>query len=154
MNDQPTTPSPSQQPSQQPSQPPSQPNPFFGHPAPQGPPPEGPPPAAQTAPLPVQRRPRRAGLAAAAVVATAVVVGGAAGIGGAAAWTALDDGSPSTSSSPTTTSQVVDTPQSAAPNGSVENVATKVLPSVVKIDVSGPQGAGSGSGIILSSDGE
>jgi len=33
-------------------------------------------------------------------------------------------------------------------------VAAEVLPSVVKIDVSGPQGAGSGSGIILSSDGQ
>jgi putative serine protease PepD len=32
-------------------------------------------------------------------------------------------------------------------------VAAKVLPSVVKIEVSGAQGAGSGSGIILSSDG-
>ena len=29
-----------------------------------------------------------------------------------------------------------------------------MLPSVVKIDVSGTQGAGSGSGIILSSDGQ
>jgi putative serine protease PepD len=36
----------------------------------------------------------------------------------------------------------------------VEQVAAKVLPSVVKIDVEGAQGAGSGSGIILSSDGE
>ncbi|HRD63082.1 MAG TPA: trypsin-like peptidase domain-containing protein, partial [Nocardioides sp.] len=52
-----------------------------------------------------------------------------------------------------TTSKVVDTPSSPAADGSVEAVANKVLPSVVKIDVSGAQGAGSGSGIILSSDG-
>jgi putative serine protease PepD len=36
----------------------------------------------------------------------------------------------------------------------VQAVAAKVLPSVVKIEVSGAQGAGSGSGIILSSDGQ
>jgi putative serine protease PepD len=106
-----------------------------------------------TAPLPVQRR-RRTGLAA-AVVATALVVGGAAGVGGAAAWSALDDNSSDAGSTPTTTtSQVADTPSSPAAQGSVEAVAAKVLPSVVKIDVSGSQGAGSGSGIILSSDGE
>ena len=145
MNDQPTSP------------PPGPPNPYFSSPAPQGPPPQGPPAAetTMTAPPPVQRRPRRAGLAA-AVVATALVAGGAAGVGGAAAWSALDDEGSSSAGSPgtRTTSQVVDTPDSAAPAGSVEQVAAKVLPSVVKIDVSGAQGAGSGSGIILSSDGE
>jgi putative serine protease PepD len=148
MNDQPTSPPPGPQ------------NPFSSA-APQGPPPEGPPAAATsmapttTAPLPVQRRPRRAGLAA-AVVATALVAGGAAGVGGAAAWSALDDGGSSSAGGPgtRTTSQVVDTPDSEAPAGSVEQVAAKVLPSVVEIDVSGAQGAGSGSGIILSSDGE
>ncbi|CAI9398999.1 hypothetical protein HIDPHFAB_00104 [Nocardioides sp. T2.26MG-1] len=110
---------------------------------------------AQPAQPPVQRRPRRTGFAA-AVVATALVAGGAAGVGGAAAWSALDDEGSSSAGSPgtRTTSQVVDTPDSEAPAGSVEQVAAKVLPSVVKIDVSGAQGAGSGSGIILSSDGE
>jgi putative serine protease PepD len=109
----------------------------------------------QTAPLQAQRRPRRAGLAT-AVLATAVVVGGVAGAGGAAAWSALDDNGTSTASSAgtPTTSQVVDTPDAPAPTGSVEAVAAKVLPSVVKINVSGSQGSGSGSGIILSSDGE
>jgi putative serine protease PepD len=89
---------------------------------------------------------------AAAVVATAAVLGGAAGVGGAAAWSALDDSSSAGGATPTT-SKVVDTPAADAPKGSVEQVASKVLPSVVKIDVSGPQGSGSGSGIILSSDG-
>jgi len=90
---------------------------------------------------------------ATAVVATAAVFGGAAGVGGAAAWSAWDDSSSSGGAAPTA-SQVVDTPAAAtAPHGSVEQVAAKVLPSVVKIDVSGPQGAGSGSGIVLSSDG-
>jgi putative serine protease PepD len=147
MNDQPTTP---------PSGPQDPHNPYFSYPAPQGPPPEGPPAGVAThpAPLPVERRPRRVGLAA-AVVATALVVGAGAGVGGAAAWSAFDDGSAGTGGTGArTTSQVVDTPDSPAAEGSVEQVAAKVLPSVVKIDVSGAQGAGSGSGIILSSDGE
>jgi len=42
---------------------------------------------------------------------------------------------------------------SALPAGSVEKVAATVLPSVVKINVSGSQGSGSGSGIVLSKDG-
>ena len=142
MNDRPTTPPPGD-------------NPYFSYPAPQGPPPEGPPAMTQTAPLPVERRPRRTGLAT-AVVATAVVMGGVAGVGGAAAWSALDGNGTSSAGGAGTpiTSQVVDTPDSPAPQGSVEAVAAKVLPSVVKIDVSGAQGSGSGSGIILSSDGE
>lgn len=145
MNDQPTTPPPGPQ------------NPYFSRP--QGPPPEGPPAGyvEHTTPLPTlerSRRPRRAGLAA-AVVATALVVGGAAGAGGAAAWSALDDDASngSGSGSTPTTSQVVDTPDTPAADGSVEAVAAKVLPSTVKIDVTSSQGAGSGSGIILSSDG-
>ncbi|KQW48795.1 trypsin [Nocardioides sp. Root1257] len=153
MTDQPTPPQGPQDPH----------NPYFSYPAPRGPRPEGPPAqsygpaplgAPQTETLPTQRRPRRTGLAA-AVVATALVVGAAAGVGGAAAWNAFDDSdSGSNDAGSAQTSQVVDTPSSPAADGSVEQVAAKVLPSVVKIDVSGSQGAGSGSGIILSSDGE
>ncbi|MFC7494624.1 MULTISPECIES: S1C family serine protease [unclassified Nocardioides] len=143
MSDEPTTPLGPQSPQ----------NPYFSYP--QGPPPEGPPQhAEQTTVLTAERRPRRAGLAV-AVVATALVVGAGAGVGGAAAWSALDDdnGSITGTDSPRT-SQVVDTPESSAADGSVEQVAAKVLPSVVKIAVSGSEGQGSGSGIILSSDGE
>ncbi len=53
-----------------------------------------------------------------------------------------------------TTSQVVSSPDTPAADGSVEQVAAAVLPSVVKLDVSNGQQAGSGSGIILSSDGQ
>jgi putative serine protease PepD len=160
MDDEPTTPLPGSQPGSQSG--PQQPqNPYFSAPqgpAPQGPPPQGPPPPGtvflQSESGPEPRRPRRAGLAA-AVVATALVVGAGAGVGGAAAWNAFDDGDSGGSPSSTpSTSQVVDTPDQPAADGSVEQVAAKVLPSVVKIDVSGSQGAGSGSGIILSSDGE
>lgn len=143
MDDQPTTPLPAPQ------------HPYAGFPPPQAPRPEGPPTSyAATTPIPVQPRTRRTGMAA-AVVATALVVGAASGVGGAAAWSALDDAANGSASDGTPrTSQVVDTPDSPAADGSVEQVAAKVLPSVVKIDVTGGQSAGSGSGIILSSDGE
>ncbi len=114
-------------------------------------------PSAGTAPSapPPVRRGRRTAFAG-SVVAASLLVGGAAGVGGAAAYTAWHDETTSSgaraSASPTT-SKVVDTPDSPAADGSVEAVAAMVLPSVVKIDVSGSQGAGSGSGIILSSDG-
>ena len=145
MDEEPTMPLPGQ-----PTPPPAAQHPYTSFWTPSGPPPEGPPGAARTS-SPAPRRPRRMGVAT-AVVATAAVFGGAAGVGGAAAWSAWDDSSSSGGAAPTA-SQVVDTPAADAPHGSVEQVAAKVLPSVVKIDVSGPQGAGSGSGIVLSSDG-
>ncbi len=97
---------------------------------------------------------RRAGFAV-AVVAAALVVGGAAGLGGAAAYDALDedDGGSGGGSSPVSTSQVVSSPDEPAADGSVEQVAQEVLPSVVKLDVAGQSETGSGSGIVLSSDG-
>jgi putative serine protease PepD len=111
----------------------------------------------QPSPTPAARprRGRRVALAS-SVVAASLLVGGAAGVGGAAAYTAYHDDSSSSAggSATATTSKVVDTKSSPAPQGSVQAVAADVLPSVVKIDVSGPQGAGSGSGIILSSDGQ
>ena len=42
---------------------------------------------------------------------------------------------------------------STAPEGSVQRVAEKVLPSVVQLQVRSLQGAGEGSGIVLSNDG-
>ncbi|MCF6378893.1 trypsin-like peptidase domain-containing protein [Nocardioides KLBMP 9356] len=104
-----------------------------------------------------QQRParsRRTGLAA-AVLATSLLVGGGAGLGGAAVWDATHDGTagtPSASASPST-STVANQTTSAPADGSVESVAQKVLPSVVQIDVTGNGEAGSGSGIILTSDG-
>ncbi len=124
--------------------------PYDGQPVPGAP--ATPPPATR----PSDRRSRRV-VFAGSIVAASLLVGGGAGVGGAAAYTAWhDDGSSSGSGSAATptTAKVVDTPNAPATNGSVEAVAAKVLPSVVKIDVSGAQGAGSGSGIILSSDGQ
>jgi putative serine protease PepD len=104
------------------------------------------------APAPPPPRSRRFG---ALLVAVALVVGGAAGVGGAAVYDALDDdaGSSSQGGGTPIASQVSDTPDAQAPEGSVEQVANAVLPSVVQLDVTGRQGAGSGSGIILDSDG-
>jgi putative serine protease PepD len=120
--------------------------------------PPAPPPGPEHAPAPAtapSQRPRRGGFAA-SVVAASLLVGGAAGVGGAAAWDQWHP-APATgtaAASGRTTSQVVSAPASAAPDGSVEQVAHEVLPSVVKIDVNGPQESGSGSGIVLSSDGQ
>lgn len=149
MNDYPTTPPPASNPYEPARSPLPPPAPAF--PAAGTPPTPTPPPA----PLQGPRR-GRVGFAA-AVVGASLLVGGAAGAGGAAAWNAYDDtgaGGASAAASERTTSQVVSTPDSAAPEGSVEQVASSVLPSVVKLDVSGADGAGSGSGIILSSDGQ
>jgi putative serine protease PepD len=113
----------------------------FGHSAP---PPYAPP---------QKRKGARGGVA---LLLAAVLAGALAGFAGAAGYDAVTEpdnptvvgslqGSPAASQS-----QEPDTP---APDGSVEEVAGRVLPSVVKIDVSSSDGQGSGSGIILSADG-
>jgi putative serine protease PepD len=113
-----------------------------------------PPPAYGAAPPgpPAPERPRR-GAFAAAVLAGALVVGGGAGLGGAAAWQEWGPNDPDSTTSGGTTTPVVDRGDAPPADGSVEEVAARVLPSVVKIDVAGSQGTGSGSGIILSEDG-
>ncbi len=116
---------------------------------PQLPPPPSAPPPTQGVP-----RPRRGGFAA-AVLAGALVVGGGAGLGGSALWSALDDngeggGSGGTPSSPL---QVANTSDRSAEDGSVEQVASQVLPSVVALDVTAGGTGGSGSGVVLTPDG-
>ncbi len=117
----------------------TRPLPPFDHPA----------PSAATAPA------RRSGALTAAVLAGALLIGGSAGVGGAAWYDAWKGDAPqaTTSSTSTTASSAVDVP-SAPINGNVEQVAAAVLPSVVKINVTGRTEAGSGSGIILSKDGD
>ncbi|MAY97559.1 trypsin-like peptidase domain-containing protein [uncultured Nocardioides sp.] len=106
---------------------------------------------------PPPRRHRGAGLAA-AVLATSVLAGGAAGVGGAAAWQEWGPESTSattTSSGTASASPVLDAaPAPAATDGSVQAAAEAVLPSVVKINVSGGGGSGSGSGVVLTEDGQ
>ena len=96
-------------------------------------------------PGPHRRSPARDAFAA-SVVAASLLVGAGAGVGGAAVWTTQHDADRTSASAPRSTSPVVDTPAAASGDGSVEQVAQAVLPSVVKIDVAGPQGQGSGSG--------
>ncbi|MGJ5667640.1 trypsin-like peptidase domain-containing protein [Rhodococcus aetherivorans] len=144
-------PEPDQPTPQQPT--PHQPNPYqapsgpyagYGHTAPFGAPP-------QPAPGP-QGSPRSArGLLALGAVALALVSGG---IGGAVgAWTTQQ------STGGTAVTNALDAPRpstttvAAAPAGSVQAVAQKVVPSVVRIEVVGRTAQGEGSGVILSSDG-
>ena len=97
---------------------------------------------------------RRKGVVTAAVLGGALLVGGAAGVGGAAWYDAWQGGSPSATSSSTPAGDgVISADNSTARAGTVEQVAARVLPSVVKINVSGNGESGSGSGIILSRDG-
>ncbi|WP_141564808.1 trypsin-like peptidase domain-containing protein [Dietzia alimentaria] len=85
------------------------------------------------------------GLLAAGVVAAMLVSGGLGGWIGASVA-----GSGTTGlASPISASQ----PVGEAPDGTVEAVADKVLPSVVSIDVRGEAGRGEGSGVVLTTDG-
>ncbi|VXB00361.1 S1C family serine protease [Nocardioides sp. AX2bis] len=115
------------------------------------------PPFGSPAPAPRERSRGRKRFAA-GVLTAALVVGGGAGLGGAAAYSTWfdDDGTLSSgggSSSAVTTSPVVDTGEADGSETDVEQVAAAVLPSVVKLDVAGQEGSGSGSGVIISSDG-
>jgi putative serine protease PepD len=91
---------------------------------------------------------RGSGRKVAGVLAVALI-GAAAGIGGAAAY---DEYIKPDRSSISTVDLPAD--DDKAPTGQVEKVAASVLPSVVQIMVSGDDAAGSGTGIIISDDGE
>ena len=95
--------------------------------------------------------PRRNYAPMAAVALVAALIGGA--IGGTIG--ASNDGG--SGSTPISSLGAADSssikPVAAAPVGSVEQVAAKVLPSVVSIDVASTTEEGSGSGIVISSDG-
>jgi putative serine protease PepD len=94
----------------------------------------------------------------AGLLVAALVVGGLSGVAGAAGFTLVDDlvghDSTSSTSSPGSSSSVVNRRSTPPAADSAEAVAGAVLPSVVKITVRSAQGEGSGSGIIISSDGD
>ncbi|ANI41735.1 peptidase S1 [Mycolicibacterium vaccae 95051] len=95
---------------------------------------------------PPKKRPRTAGLAAAAVALAMV----SAGIGGGVATLVHPDhGVGGISASGAAPSM----PAASAPAGSVEAVAAKVVPSVVKLEVNQGRSSEEGSGVILSPDG-
>ncbi len=93
--------------------------------------------------------PRRGYGAMAAIAVVAALIGGAVG-----GTIASGDDSPGTTVSSLGATGNGEIKQVAdAPQGTVEQVAAKVLPSVVSIDVNEGSGLGSGSGIVISSDG-
>ncbi|MEH3130159.1 MAG: trypsin-like peptidase domain-containing protein [Mycolicibacterium neoaurum] len=94
-----------------------------------------------------QKRSRTGGLLAGAL-AIAVV---SAGIGGGVAVLATPD-QPTTSFS-SSSGATPGQPAASVPAGSVEQVAAKVVPSVVKLETNLGRASEEGSGIILSSDG-
>ncbi len=79
-----------------------------------------------------------------------IVLAAGAGVGGAAVYDAINGGDAVVSSLDTGSES--DTGDSA-PSSEIERVAQRMLPSVVQINVAGDGGAGSGTGIIISSDG-
>ncbi|MCP2246288.1 S1C family serine protease [Lentzea aerocolonigenes] len=141
------------------------PPPGSGQPHPLGPgaqfgaeqPPAGPPSTGQYylppgyQPPPVPPRPKGRGKVVAGVAALVLLVGGVSGgLGGYLGYNFANDSSAVSS---------LDTPRPAsqtsnAPAGSVEDVANKLLPSVVQIQVVTRTGAGEGSGFIISSNGQ
>ena len=122
------------------------------YPRPFGATPPGQPPY-PTAPQGPEPRPRRSRGVGAGVIAASLILGAGAGVGTSALWTSSHESAAASGSTANGASPAVH--EGAAPStGSVEQVASAVLPSVVKIDVAGSTEAGSGSGIILSSDGE
>ena len=98
---------------------------------------------------PRQERRGSGGLVAGIAVLALLVGGGAGAVGG---YVVADN----TASAPVSNALDEKPPAqqtSAAPAGSVEAVAEKVLPSVVQLQVQGRSSAGEGSGFIISSDG-
>ncbi|MET3861305.1 putative serine protease PepD [Dietzia sp. 2505] len=86
------------------------------------------------------------GLLVAGLVAAMLVSGG---LGGWIGATVAGGGDSGRLASPISAAQ----PEGQAPDGTVESVADKVLPSVVSIDVRGQAGRGEGSGVVLAQDG-
>jgi putative serine protease PepD len=110
-----------------------------------------PAPHANTAPA-NGKRPRTALLAAGAL---AVAVAGG-GIGATAAWLAHPQvpAAPHAVAAPAPGAQApASKPAANVPAGSVEQVAAKVMPSVVKLRIEMGQGEAEGSGVVLSPDG-
>jgi putative serine protease PepD len=97
-------------------------------------------------PRPPQKR-SRAGALTAGALAIAVV---SAGVGGGVALVANNDNSTAGGTQITAAPSV---PAASLPAGSVEQVAAKVVPSVVKLETDMGRASEEGSGIILSSDG-
>ncbi len=104
--------------------------------------------SAPTAPIPVVRRRSRAGVVMLGAASVALVSGG---VGAAVMATHHDRLAAHQAAAPVVSAPT--RPVAAPPPGSVEQVAAKVVPSVVKLQIDMGQGSEEGSGIVLSSDG-
>ncbi|GFG55705.1 peptidase S1 [Mycolicibacterium agri] len=100
-------------------------------------------------PMP-QPRPQNRPRAGALIVGALAIAVVSAGIGGGVALVAAPD-TPSAGGTQVTAAPSV--PAASLPAGSVEQVAAKVVPSVVKLETDMGRASEEGSGIILSSDG-
>jgi putative serine protease PepD len=114
------------------------------------PPPPVPPPHGGPQGAPSPKPPRRVRRGALAAVAAAALVAG--GVGGTVGALIGHDGAsqPSALTSATTTSSTSSTGTEAT---DVSAVVTKVMPSVVQVNVTLANGEGIGSGVIISADG-
>jgi putative serine protease PepD len=99
-------------------------------------------------PPPPQSPPRRLRRGTVAIAATATLVAGALG-GTVGALVGGSDGNSALANPTTTTAR----PASTAPATDVSDVAAKVLPSVVQVNVTAGNQQGVGSGVIISADG-
>jgi putative serine protease PepD len=106
-------------------------------------------PSAPNGPGAPRRKRSRAGALTAGAVAVAIV---SAGVGGGVALLAQPD-RPGTTASSSQSGIAPSVPAASLPAGSVEQVAAKVVPSVVKLETDMGKQSEEGSGIILSSDG-
>ena len=106
---------------------------------------------------PVQQTPTSTkGRHTSVIVATTAAIALLAGFGGGlvgAQLNANSSGAADSSLSQLNTSAAVSDNRAAAPAGSVQEVAAKVLPSTVSVLASSAQSGGEGSGIILTADG-
>jgi putative serine protease PepD len=106
-------------------------------------------------PPPAPPKPRRARGWLAALAIGALLGGGA----GAAVTTIMTDDEAPSATAPIRSDLSTSTDENGGSNevtpmGDVEAVSAAVLPSVVSISVAGPAGQGTGTGVIISSDGE
>ena len=104
-------------------------------------------PTADSAPRP-ERRDSRGGMVAGIIVGAAAVALTAGAAGGAVGYVVARDASPATS-----VSAAVPGGSTSVIPGSIADIAERVSPSVVQLNVTGQQGEGTGSGFIISSDG-
>ena len=99
---------------------------------------------------PAEPRKKKRGGKLLAAGAAVLVLGAGAGFAGAAGYDAVNDDN----GTPVSNSLDSKNTSDRAPSGNIEKVAQSVLPSVVQINVKGSSESGSGTGIIISSDGQ